>query len=148
MVETPPISVILATVAMIPIAAGAAFAWTARSPAAERLTLRWSGSILCFIAGVKRGLAFRQGGGPTAAQIGATFWTFIPGALALLSPWRVPSILALLFGFGSEAVLGPAAAEREEAPRFFRQLRPVQMAVPVASLLLLLLTESGRPERG
>ena len=53
----------------------------------------------------------------------------------------------LLFGFGSEAVLGPVAAEREEAPRFFKQLRPVQMVVPIASLLFLLLTESSRSER-
>jgi hypothetical protein len=146
-VETPPISVVLATIAMIPIASGAAVAWMFRSPVAERLTLRWCGSILCFLAGVKRGLAFRQSGGPTAAQIGATFWTFLPGAIALLVPWRIPSILALLFGFGSEAVLGPVAAEREEAPRFFARLRPVQMAVPVASLLFLLLTEGDRSER-
>lgn len=113
----------------------------------SRLTTVWCGAILCFFAGVKRGLSFRQPGGPASARIGAMFATFLPGVLALLLPWRWVSILLPLRGDGSEAVLGPVAAERVEAPRFFERLRPVQMPVqqmpaqmivPIASLALLI----------
>ena len=145
--HTPPISVFLASIAMVPIASGAVGAWLFRSPVIVRLTTAWCGAILCFFAGVKRGLSFRQPGGPTGAQIGAMFATFLPGVLALLLPWRAASILLLLFGYGSEAVLGPVAAEREEAPRFFERLRPVQMIVPIASLALLLIAERRQADR-
>ena len=145
--RTPPISVLLASVAMVPIASGAVGSWLFRSPVLTRLTTVWCGAILCFFAGVKRGLSFRQPGGPTVAQIGAMFATFLPGVLALLLPWRAVSIPLLLLGYGSEAVLGPVAAKREEAPRFFERLRPVQMIVPIASLTLLLIAERRQSDR-
>jgi hypothetical protein len=145
--RTPPISVFLASIAMVPIASGAVGAWLFRSRVMTHLTTTWCGAILCFFAGVKRGLAFRQPGGPTTGQLGAMFATFLPGVLALLLPWRLGSILLLLLGYGSEAVLGPVAAERGEAPRFFERLRPVQMIVPIASLGLLLLAERQRTDR-
>ena len=143
-VHTPAISLFLAYVAMVPIAAGAATSVAFRSPAVARLTISWSGAILCFLSGVKRGLGFRQKGGPTVAQLGSMLWLFVPGALSLLLPWRIPSLILLLFGYGSEAVLGPLAAERGEAPRYFARLRPAQMVIPVASLLLLLVSERRR----
>ena len=142
--HTPPISLFLAYIAMLPIAAGAAASLVFRSPAVVRLTIAWSGSILCFLAGVKRGLSFRQKGGPTLTQLASMLWLFVASAAALLSPWRVPSLVLLLLGYGSEALLGPIAARREEAPRYFARLRPVQMMIPVASLLVLLAMERGR----
>ena len=145
--HTPPISVFFAGIAMVPIAFGTVVSLALRSPVITRLTTVWCGAILCFFAGVKRGLSFRQPGGPTVAQLGAMFATFLPGVLALLLPWRAGSILLLLLGYGSEAVLGPIAAEREEAPRFFKQLRPVQMIVPIASLALLLIAERRQADR-
>lgn len=145
--HTPPISLFLAYIAMVPTASGAAAASLFRSPAIARLTIAWAGAILCFLSGVKRGLSFRQKGGPTAMQLGSMLWLFVPGALALLMPWRIPSLVLLLLGYGSEAVLSPLAAERDEAPRYFARLRPVQMMVPVASLLLLLAAERKRAAR-
>lgn len=142
--HTPPISLFLAYVAMVPIVSGAAASLVVRSPTVVRLTTAWAGSILCFLAGVKRGLSFRQRGGPTLAQLASMLWLFVTGALALVLPWRIPSLVLLLLGFGSEAVLGPAAARRDEAPRYFARLRPVQMMVPVASLLVLLAMERRR----
>jgi len=142
--HTPPISLFLAYVAMVPIATGAVASVAFRSPTIVRLTIAWSGSILCFLAGVKRGLSFRQKGGPTLAQLASMLWLFVSAAGALLSPWRVPALVLLLLGYGSETVLGPAAARRQEAPRYFARLRPVQMMIPVASLLVLLALERGQ----
>jgi len=142
--HTPPVSLFLAYVAMVPIASGAAASLVFRSPAVVRLTITWSGSVLCFLAGVKRGLSFRQKGGPALAQLGSMLWLFVMGAAAVLSPWRVPGIVLLLLGYGSEALFGPIAARRKEAPRHFARLRPVQMMIPVASLLVLLMRERRR----
>ena len=142
--HTPAISLFLAYIAMVPTASGAVAASVFRSPVIARLTITWAGAILCFLAGVKRGLSFRQRGGPTAMQLASMLWLFVPGAVALLLPWRIPSLVLLLFGYGSEAMLGPFAAERDEAPRYFARLRPVQMMIPVASLLLLLAAERRR----
>ena len=142
--HTPPVSLFLAYVAMVPIASGAAVSLVFRSPEVVRLTIAWAGAILCFLSGVKRGLSFRQRGGPTVMQLASMLWLFVPGAIALLLPWRIPSLVLLLLGYGSEAVLGPIAAGREEAPRYFARLRPAQMIIPVASLLVLLARERGR----
>ena len=71
-------------------------------------------------------------------------WLFVTGAGALLAPRRLPALALLLLGYGSEAVLDPIAARRHEAPRYFARLRPVQLLVPIASLLLLLATERER----
>ena len=145
--HTPAISLFLAYVAMVPIAAGAVVSLVFPSPAIVRLTTAWSGSVLCFLAGVKRGLSFRQRGGPTFAQLASMLWLFVSGAAAVLLPWRVPALILLLLGYGSETLLGPVAARREEAPRYFARLRPVQMMIPVASLLVLLVRERGRARR-
>ena len=118
-----------------------------RSPAVVRLTAAWAGSVLCFLAGVKRGLSFRQKGGPTLAQLASMLWLFVSGAAGLLLPWRVPALVLLLLDYGSAALLGPAAARRDEALRYFARLRPVQMMIPVASLLVLLARERGRARK-
>ncbi len=144
--RTPPVSFVLAYAAMAPIAAGAAGSLLLRQSGAPlaRLTVGWAGAVLCFLSGVRRGLSFRQQGGPTTGQLGSMLWMFVLGAGSLLSPWRVPSILLLLLGFGSERVLDPAAARKHEAPRYFARLRPAQLAVPILSLLVLLAAEYDR----
>jgi hypothetical protein len=144
--RTPAPSLVLAYAAMVPVVAGTAGTLATRGRASAtlaRLTLGWAGAVLCFLSGVRRGI--RQPGGPTAAQLGAMLWLFAAGAGSLLMPRRVPAILALLLGYGTEAVIDPAAARRGEAPRFFARLRPVQLLLPLSCLLLLLATESGRP---
>ena len=139
--RAPLLSLFLAYVAMLPMAAGAVGSVVARSPGAARLTATWAGAILCFLSGVRRGLAFRQAGGSTVAQVSSMFWLFVLGAGSLLSPWRVPALLMLLLGYGSEVVLDPAAARKGEAPRYFARLRPAQLLIPIASLGLLLLCD-------
>lgn len=149
--HTPAESLFLAYIAMLPIAAGAVGAVVVRSAGLARLTIIWAGTILCFLAGVRRGLSFRQEGGPTVAQLGSMFSLFVLGAASLLSPRRVPATAALLLGYASEAVLDPVAAQRDEAPRYFARLRPAQMIIPIASLAVLLLWDrrvSGRKQGG
>ncbi len=93
---------------------------------------------------MRRGLSFRQEGGPTFAQLASMMWLFVTGAGSLLVPWRLPALVLLLLGYGSDAILDPIAAQGYEAPQYFARLRPVQMLVPIASLLLLLAAERGR----
>ena len=139
--RTPGLTLLLAYAAMLPIAAGAVTA-LAVDPGAfsgvERLTIGWAGAVLCFLAGLRRGLSFRQGEGATPAQLVTVLWLFLLGALALASPWRVASLVLLLVGYASMAVLDPAAARRREVPRYFARLRPAQMLIPIVSLLMLL----------
>ena len=146
--HAPPVSLLLAYAAMLPMAGGALGAVAARSEGAARLTTAWAGAVLCFLSGVRRGLAFRQAGGSTVAQVGSTVWLFVLGAGSLLSPRRVPALVLLLLGYGSEAVLDPDAARRGEAPRYFARLRPVQLLIPIASLGLLLLCNRRLPRNG
>ncbi len=120
--RAPPVSLLLAYAAVLPMAGGAVGAAAARSAGAARLTTVWAGAALCFLSGVRRGLAFRQAGGSTAAQVASMFWLFALGAGPLLSPRRVPALVLLLLGYGSEIVLDPDAARRGEAPRHFARL--------------------------
>ena len=126
---------------MMPIVAGAVAVWSLSEPAAGailRLTMIWAGAVVCFLAGVRRGLSFRQDGGPTLSQLGTMLWLFTLGAASLLSIWPIASLTLLLIGYVSLAVLDPMAASRGEAPRYFERLRPVQMLLPLISLLALL----------
>lgn len=137
----PPLSLFLAYAAVVPIPIAALLSlmtdftvslWLAR------LTVVWSGAVLCFLAGVRRGLSFRQEGGATFGQLAAMLWLFLLGALALLLPWRVPALVLLLVGYASLALLDPMASHRGEAPRYFVHLRPLQMLIPVLGLIVLL----------
>ena len=138
--HTPPISLVLAYLPMLLLAAGAASTWliTTETGLIMRLCITWSGALLCFLAGVRRGLSFRQEDGPTLAQLATMFCLFTLGVASLLSPWTIPALLLQLLGFAALAILDPIAARRGEAPRYFQRLRPAQMVIPVLSLLLLL----------
>lgn len=102
----------------------------------------WSGAILCFIAGVRRGLSFDTRGGPAWAELSTVLWLFALGigglALAVWSP--AASIGLLLLGYASFGVARGARAG--EAPRFFSRVRPAQAALAVASLAVLLVLVS------
>ncbi len=138
--RSPAESLLLAYAAMVPLVAGAIVALALRHEAGlvVHLTVAWAGALLCFFAGVNRGLSFRQPGGPALAQIGTMLWLFAVGVASLLSPWPWMSLILQLTGFASMAVLDPAAARHGEAPRYFARLRPVQLVVPLASLALIL----------
>ena len=135
--RTPLLSLVLAYVAMLPLVAGAVAAVVASDALdllAIHLTVVWAGALLCFFAGVHRGLSFRQPGGPVLGQLGGMLLLFCLGVVSLLSPWHGPALVLQLAGFASMAVLDPVAARHGEAPRYFARLRPVQLLLPLASL--------------
>ena len=139
--RAPLVSFVLAYAAMVPLMAGAVAALVLREPYAGLAvhgTIVWAGALLCFFAGVHRGLSFRQAGGPALSQLGEMLWLFWAGMASLLSPWPGPALVLQLAGFASMAVLDPIAARYGEAPRYFARLRPVQLALPLASLAALL----------
>lgn len=136
---TPALSLFLAYLAMAPLAAGALAVWLlpVDQPPVARTAAAWGAAILIFLSGVRRGLSFRTPGGPTASQIAMTMWLFLSGLAALALPTQL-ALALLIVGYASIAVLDPRAARRGEAPLFFARLRPVQMLVPVASLVAVL----------
>ncbi len=138
--HTPPLSLLLAFSAMLPIAAGALLAWLPFpfGPLAESGAVLWAGAILCFLAGLRRGVSFRTPGGPKVAQIATMLWLFVLGVGALATLTLGVARVLLLLGYVSLAVLDPLAARRGEAPLFFERLRPVQMAIPIVSVLVIM----------
>ena len=144
--RTPWESFILAYAAMVPLLAGTVAAWWLGGSAgstAVALCIVWGGAVLCFLAGVRRGLSFRQDGGPTLAQIATMLWLFVLGAAALISPWPVADLVLEFLGYATMALFDPASARRNEVPQYFARLRPIQMMLPlacIASLLLRLLS--------
>lgn len=145
--QTPGFSLVLASAGVGPIVAGAVASVLLPERAGmvtARLTCRWAGALLCCLAGVRRALSFREANGPTPGQLGSALWLYAAGFGALLSPGRVPPLLLLLLGFGSEAILDPLAARRHEAPRYFARLRPPQLALPILSLAWLLVRSRQR----
>ena len=137
----PLVSLFLAYVAMVPLVAGAVAAVMLRGPVDAlviHLAVVWAGALLCFFAGVHRGLSFRQPGGPMVRQLGGMLLLFSLGVVSLLSPWPGPALVLQLAGFASMAVLDPIAARHGEAPRYFARLRPVQLLIPLASLGVVL----------
>lgn len=142
--HTPWVSLVLAYAAMVPIVAGTLACLMLHAPASAivcHLTVMWAGAVLCFLAGVRRGLSFRQAGGPTMAQLATMLWLFVLGAGSLLSPWVIASLALQLLGYATMAVFDPVAARRHEAPRYFQRLRPAQMLVPLVSLAILMATQ-------
>ncbi len=132
---------LLGCAAMLPIAAGAVGVWLLDGDMGRlvlRLTLVWSGAIVAFLSGVRRGLSFRAPQGPTLPQIVTFLWLFTLAAAALALGPGVPATVLLLLGFCSLGVFDTLAARKEEAPPYFARLRPLQMLIPVISLLTIL----------
>jgi hypothetical protein len=101
------------------------------------LAVMWSGALLAFFAGVRRGLSFSERGGARTSELASMLWLFGVGVLTLI--FASPLIGAV--GFASLAVLDNLAARRLEAPRYFRRFRPAQMLVAMAGLALILARE-------
>ena len=139
--RTPWESFLLAYAAMVPILVGAVACLLLRGGealVAEHLTVVWSGAVLCFLAGVRRGLSFRQEGGPLVSQLGVMLWLFVLGVGSLVSPFVVVSVGLQMVGYATMGLLDPGAARAGEVPLYFRRLRPVQMLVPIAGLAVVL----------
>ncbi|MBO0903044.1 DUF3429 domain-containing protein [Jiella sonneratiae] len=139
----PPIGALFAFAAMLPIAAGAVYLWIGSEAQAfltVNLTLLWAAAILTFLAGVRRGVSFRQPGGPTPGQLATMLWIFFLGFAAVVETvWAYTLTAAALelTGYVSLAILDPLAAKNGEAPLFFASLRPLQMAIPIVALPVL-----------
>lgn len=97
----------------------------------------WGAALLIFLAGVRRGLSFFTEGGPRPRQIATAIGLFVLGLAGLLLPLQA-ALVVLIVGFAAIGVLDPRAAPRGEVPAWFARLRPPQMAVALAGLLLFL----------
>jgi hypothetical protein len=140
----PRLSLLLGWAAMAPfplLAAAAALAPPSAQLAAASAGL-WGGAILAFLAGVRRGVSFRQPGGPVARQIvimGAHF-TLALLALALVTAGRPgPAAGLLALSYASLAVTDRAGAKAGTMPLHFIRLRPAQAAVATLSLIVVAL---------
>ena len=140
----PKLSVVLGYGPMLPFVAGAAASWLLNGPWRDEvilLTGLWAGSILAFLAGVRRGVSFRTEGGPAVAQIVTMFCLFVLALtvlVALAHGFAKFSVALALLGFLALMILDPIAARRGQAPLFFARLRPPQLAIAVVSLAALL----------
>ncbi|WP_299815988.1 DUF3429 domain-containing protein [uncultured Jannaschia sp.] len=94
----------------------------------------WGAAIALFLSGVRRGLSFRMPGGWTWTQLAVFAWLFWAGFAALILP-PGPAFALLSAVYASLAVLDPVAADRAEAPLWFRRLRPAQMSVAALGLI-------------
>ncbi len=144
--RTPWESLVLAYAAMTPIVVGAIASLALHADAANiavHLTVAWAGAVLCFLSGVRRGLSFRQEGGPLLSQLATMLWLFILGVASLLSPFPIPSLVLQLLGYTTMAIYDPPAAREGEVPRYFQKLCPVQMLLPTVSLVVVLASVAG-----
>ena len=93
----------------------------------------WAGGLLCFFAGVRRGLTFSERRGGAWAEVATFLALFFAGVvgIALAQP------LLLALGFVGAGVADVFAARRGEAPRYFARLRPAQCAVAAVALVSL-----------
>jgi Protein of unknown function (DUF3429) len=137
--QTPLLGLVFGWIAMLPFVFGALASWALTDGShAVAATVTWGGAILAFLAGVRRGLSFRTPGGEDSAQIATMLGLFLLALAALSTDSPVVSVVLLLIGYAAIAVLDPIAAARREAPLFFARLRPVQMLIPVGSLVAIL----------
>ncbi|EKV31506.1 Permease of the major facilitator superfamily [Caenispirillum salinarum AK4] len=137
--RVPLLDLFFAYGAMAPLIVGAGAVWLADEPVAAlavQASILWGGVILAFLSGVRRGLSFRTPGGPTLAQLAMFLWLFGAGILAFALP-QGAALGVLVAAYASMAVLDPVAARRGEVPIYFARLRPWQMGLAVAALVVL-----------
>ncbi len=102
----------------------------------------WSGALLAFLAGVRRGLTFSEAETPRPTEILSMLWLF---AVAVTSLWLSPDVWGLaaaILGFVSLAALDWRAALNAEAPRYFAVFRPLQAMVAIGALGVLIAWEA------
>lgn len=139
--RVPWLSIVFGYGPMLPIVAAAIVAWVmphAWPFVAASLAVWWAGAIVLFLAGVRRGLAFRTAGGENVPQMATMLWLFVVGLAAFVVQTQASALALCLVGFVSIAILDPIAARRGEAPAHFAHLRPPQMAIGALALAALL----------
>lgn len=133
--RTPPLSMFLAYgPVLIILATGVTSLQYPGIMVAGRI---WASSILIFLAGVVRGLSFFTEGGARRSQIAAMGFRFGCGLLGLVLVAPI-AFLVLATGYLSVLSYDPISSRSGGAPRYFETLRPPQMAVAVAGLLMML----------
>jgi hypothetical protein len=140
--RVPALSIVLGYGPMLPIVFAAIGVWLLPPPwpiVATALALLWSASILIFLAGVRRGLSFRTPGGARPVQLVTMIWYFLLGVGAFAVSNVSTSLVLLILGYVSVAILDPIAARRQEVPAHFARLRPLQMGLGVLALLAILI---------
>ena len=127
---------LLGSSAIAPILGCAVLVWIDAS--APRLLVRalaviWTGSLLAFFAGVRRGLTFSEAGGGRTSELATMlgFFAFGVMSIVLLSP-----ILAAV-GLAAVGMLDAWSARRRESPPYFSVFRPPQMVLGVLALAAL-----------
>ena len=141
--RAPAISLFLAFVALVPVLAGTGVVLLSdeeeTAAAIERPTIGWAAAVLCFLAGVRRGLSFRQPGGSKLRDLADMFGLFVLGVGGVILPGPRAAATSLVLGYGVLGLRDPQAARRGEAPRYFARLRPIQVLLPMGALLGLML---------
>ncbi len=126
----------LGVLAIVPLLllAWAAFAARAEEvPIVKTAAVIWTGCLLAFLAGVRRGLSFSEADGARPTEIASFLALFGVAVLTLL--FRSPGLG--VGGLALVAVLDGAAAGAGQAPPSFRLLRPAQMIVACLALVLV-----------
>ncbi len=138
-----PVDLVLGWSAVVPVAILAWAAWAFpqdEGPAWVRtLAAIWSGALLAFFSGVRRGLSFSEARGARPAEIATLLGLFAAGVLTLL--FRSPALGAA--GLALTAVLDALAARRREAPVYFGVFRPVQLGLAAVGLAWIALRTAG-----
>ena len=91
----------------------------------------WGGGLLCFFAGVRRGLTFSERRGGGVGEIATFLVLFFVGVVGI--SLAQPLLLAL--GFVGAGAADLRAAKRREAPAYFARLRPAQALVGALALV-------------
>jgi hypothetical protein len=138
----PPLSLLFGWGAMAPLAACAGLALAGLPGLAAPLASLWGGAVLAFLAGIRRGVSFRQPGGPRARQI-LTMLVHFLFALAALGLLAVglpgPAAGLLTPAYASLALTDRRGALAGTMPLHFARLRPAQAAVATVSLAVVAL---------
>ena len=100
-------------------------------------TIVWSGALLAFLAGVRRGLTFSEAGGARNDEIFSMHWIFACGVVVLLLPVQIPSLLIAIAGFCSVGILDWRAARKQQAPHYFVSFRPLQTVAAACALAVI-----------
>jgi hypothetical protein len=123
----------------VPPLIGAVIAWTFDAHWIVHITIIWGAALLAFFAGVRRGLSFQLPNPAKLPELAVMLWLFFLALAALMAPWPLLSLIALIVGFISVGVVDPKSADRGRAPTFLKSFRPTQMVFPILAYLAITL---------
>jgi len=131
---------LLGSLAIVPLVLLAMLVWAVSHEGARGVVVLaavWSGALLCFFAGVRRGLTFSEAGGARAGELLSMVGLFLLGLTTLVLSGRTISLGTAIAGFAAVGILDASAAWQRQAPRYFAAFRPAQALVAVIALTIL-----------